>query len=174
MVAQVEFADNESIAIPLTDDGLVSPDVIAGDFLFSGSFYALTSTGWYSPLLSTALPSNLTDTSLKPTRMVAGEAFYVQKPLSEPPPPSRLKCLQTSPHALCLGWQTFEWWLLQTLEISLFNLDSQSHGCGPNKVMPNVLCDLTSINSRDSALLLLLWEKQGQPEPLRCHQRGQR
>ena len=89
VLAQVEFANNESIAIPLTDDGLLSPDLVVGDFLFSGSFYALTSTGWYSPLLTTALPSNLTDTSLKPTRMVAGQAFYVQKPLTEPPPPSR-------------------------------------------------------------------------------------
>ena len=89
VVAQVEFANNESIAIPLTDDGLLSPDLVVGDFLFSGSFYALTSTGWYSPLLTTALPSNLTETSLKPTRTVAGQAFYVQKPLIEPPPPSR-------------------------------------------------------------------------------------
>ena len=89
VVAQVEFANNESIAIPLTDDGLLSPDLVVGDFLFSGSFYALTSTGWYSPLLTTVLPSNLTETSLKPTRMVAGQAFYVQKPLIEPPPPSR-------------------------------------------------------------------------------------
>ena len=71
VVAQVEFANNESIAIPLTDDGLLSPDLVAGDFLFSGSFYALTSSGWYSPLLTTALPSNLTNISqdiiLKPS-----------------------------------------------------------------------------------------------------------
>ena len=89
VIAQVELADNTSHSIPLTDDGLLSPDLVAGDSLFSGAFYALTSKGWYSPLLTAPLPSNLTTSSLKPTRVTVGQAFYTQESLTEPPTPSR-------------------------------------------------------------------------------------
>ena len=89
VMAEVELPDNTSVSIPLTDDGLLSPDLVAGDFLFSGAFYALTSKGWYSPLLTSPLPSNLTSSSLKPSRVRVGQAFYTQEPLTEPPTPAR-------------------------------------------------------------------------------------
>ena len=89
VMAEVELPDNTTVSIPLTDDGLLSPDLVAGDSLFSGAFYALTSKGWYSPLLTSPLPSNLTGSSLKPSRVAVGQAFYTQEPLTEPPAPSR-------------------------------------------------------------------------------------
>ena len=89
VIAQVKLPDNTTVPIPLTDDGLLSPDLVAEDSLFSGAFYALTSKGWYSPLLTTPLPSNLTTSSLKPTRVTVGQSFYTQEPLTEPPIPAR-------------------------------------------------------------------------------------
>ena len=89
VIAEVKLPDNTTVPIPLTDDGLLSPDLVADDSLFSGAFYALTSKGWYSPLLSTPLPSNLTTSRLKPTRVTVGQAFFTQEPLTEPPTPSR-------------------------------------------------------------------------------------
>ena len=88
--AQVELSDNTSLPIPLTDDGLLSPDLFARDSLFSGAFYALISKGWCSPLLNATTQSNLaTNSSLKQTRVTAGQAFYTQEPLTEPPSPAR-------------------------------------------------------------------------------------
>ena len=89
VIAEVNLPNNTTVPIPLTNDGLLSPDLVAEDSIFSGAFYALTSKGWYSPLLSTSLPSNLTTSSLKPTRVTVGQAFYTQEPLTEPPTPSR-------------------------------------------------------------------------------------
>ena len=83
----MKLADNTTIPIPLTDDGLLSPDLVAEDSLFSGAFYALTSKGWYSPLLTTPLTSNVTTSSPKPRRVIVGQAFYTQEPLTEPPTP---------------------------------------------------------------------------------------
>ena len=88
--AQVELSDNKSLPIPLTDDGLLSPDLVARDSLFSGAFYALISKGWCSPLLNATTQSNLaTNSSLKQTRVTAGQAFYTREPLTEPPSPAR-------------------------------------------------------------------------------------
>ena len=80
---------NTSVAITMKDDGLLSPDLVAGDGLYSATLHTLRQPGWHSPLLSASLPSAL-PSSLQPSLTTAGQGFYLLQPLTTPPPPDRV------------------------------------------------------------------------------------